>query len=110
MHAKAASYDPRALDDAEQRLDDLQGMQGELREKQRWLRAEMDRKEHLIEAARDKLTELDAARAEHVELGETREMLQQFRETIRDAGPHVMKELLKQISKGRQPHLWRYSG
>ena len=98
--AKAASYNPRALDEAEQRLDDLKGMLGELREKQRWLHAEMDKKEQLIEAARDKLAELEAARAEHTELGETREMLQQFRETIRDAGPHVMKELLKQISKG----------
>ncbi len=98
--AKAASYNPQEWEEAEQRAVHLYGAQAELREKLRGLRAEITRKEQQIAAAQEKLAELAAARAEHGELGETREMLQQFRETIRDAGPYVMKELLKQISKG----------
>ncbi|HLW02143.1 MAG TPA: SMC family ATPase [Ktedonobacterales bacterium] len=101
QHAtKAASYDPQALVEARQRVEYLVGAWAELREKLRGLREEIGKKEQQIAAVQEKLAELDAAKAERAELGETREMLQQFRETIRDAGPHVMKELLKQISKG----------
>jgi DNA repair protein SbcC/Rad50 len=98
--AKAASFDVSALEEAKQRerrlSDDIIQMKADLRS----LQEKIDAKEQQIEAAQEKLAELDAAKAESAELGETREMLQQFRETIRDAGPHVMKELLKQISKG----------
>jgi exonuclease SbcC len=97
---KAANYDPQALAEVQQHLDDLLEAQAGLREKLRALREEIGKKEQQIAQAQDKLAELEAAKAEHAEVGETREMLQQFRETIRDAGPHVMKELLKQISKG----------
>jgi exonuclease SbcC len=98
--SKAASYEQQEWERVERRVEHLYGARMELREKLRTLRAEITRKEQQIAAAQEKLAELDAAKAEHAELGETREMLQQFRETIRDAGPHVMKELLKQISKG----------
>ncbi len=98
--ARAASFDPQALVEAGQRVEYLVGAHAELRERLRGLREEIGKKEQQIAAAQEKLAELEAAKAEHAELGETREMLQQFRETIRDAGPHVMKELLKQISKG----------
>jgi exonuclease SbcC len=98
--AKAASYDPQALETAEQRVQLLRDEHSDLRAHLATLREKIGEKEQQIAQAQEKLAELEAARAEHAELGETREMLQQFRETIRDAAPHVMKELLKQISKG----------
>jgi exonuclease SbcC len=96
---KAAGFDPQALAEARQRVDSLAVAQAALGEKLRSLLEEIRKKEQQIAAMQEKLAELDAAKAEYAELGETREMLQQFRETIRDAAPHVMKELLRQISK-----------
>ncbi len=96
---KTASYDPQALDDARKRAEQLLEAQATLRERLRVLMDEMSQKEQQIAQAQNKLAELEAARVEHSELAETREMLQQFRETIRDAAPYVMKELLKQISR-----------
>lgn len=98
--AKAASYDPQALEAAKQYEQHLQDERSDLRAHLYTLREKIAEKEQQIAQAQEKLAALAAARAELAELGETREMLQQFRETIRDAGPHVMKELLKQISKG----------
>jgi exonuclease SbcC len=98
--ARAADYDPQALDEAQQRERRLHDESVQLRGQLEHLHAKIEEKERQIAGAQEQLTALDAARAEQAELSETREMFQQFRETIRDAGPHVMKELLKQISQG----------
>jgi exonuclease SbcC len=98
--ARAASYDPQVLEGAKQREQRLHDEIIHLRVHLHTLREKIEEKERQIAGAQEQLAALDAARAEHAELGETHAMLQQFRETIRDAGPHVMKELLKQISRG----------
>jgi exonuclease SbcC len=65
----------------------------------RTLKDEIAADQQKITQAEQQQGELEAARAEASELQETQAMLQHFRETIRDAGPYVMKELLKLISK-----------
>jgi DNA repair protein SbcC/Rad50 len=96
---KARNYDPQALEKADQEERRLYDEVVQLGAHLGTLQEKIKEQESQIAAAQNKELELAAARAEHAELGETREMLQQFRETIRDAAPHVMKELLKQISK-----------
>jgi exonuclease SbcC len=99
-HAEqAAGFDPQALLAAEQEEQRLREELARLREELRSLKEKMAQQEQKIAEAEGKLIELEAARAEHAELLETRDMLQQFREKIKEAGPYVMKELLRQISK-----------
>jgi exonuclease SbcC len=95
---KSAGFDPQALAAAEQEERQLHDGIVFLRERLRALNDKMQQREQDIAAAELKQIELEAARAEYQELKETQETLQQFRETIKEAGPSVMKELLRQIS------------
>ena len=95
----AAEYDEQALAEAEATVGRLTGAIAELGEKLRNIREEITEREQQISKAEEKQAELETLRAERQETVESREMLQQFRETIKEAGPHVMKELLRQISR-----------
>lgn len=98
-HARArADFDPDALTAAIQRADALGAERGrataDLRHTQDGclhLQGEITRVEALLD-------DLRAERAERDTLDDLERMLQQFRETIREAGPSIMKALLRQIS------------
>ncbi|HEX6776788.1 MAG TPA: SMC family ATPase [Ktedonobacterales bacterium] len=95
----AGEYDPQALAEAEAEDKRLFGVIAELGQKLYTLNEEIETKARQISEAEGKQAELEALGAERQETLESREMLQQFRETIKDAGPYVMKELLRQISR-----------
>ncbi len=96
---QAAGFDPEALASANKEKADLSDEISQLRADLRTLKTAIDQREQQIAAGQAKQVELEAARAEQAELEETLAMLLQFRETIKDAGPYVMKELLRHISK-----------
>jgi exonuclease SbcC len=95
----AGEYDEQAFSEAETKVMRLAGAVAELSEKLRNIREESEKKAQQISKAEEKKAALEALQAERQETVESREMLQQFRETIKEAGPHVMKELLRQISR-----------
>ena len=95
----AGEYDQQTLAEAQAKFVQLAGEIAELKERLRALRAESEKMAQQISEAEEKKAEMEALRAERQETLESREMLQQFRETIREAGPYVMKELLRQISR-----------
>jgi DNA repair protein SbcC/Rad50 len=64
----------------------------------RSLQSDIQQREEAIAAAEALLVELGAARDEREALGTLKEMLEQFREIIKEAGPWVMKAQLRQIS------------
>ena len=98
-HAKAsASFDAQELEQVSRRADDLNEERGQttasLAHTQRQMAAltlEIARVEAL-------LTDLDAARAEDATLDDLERMLQQFRDIIKEAGPSIMKAVLRKIS------------
>ena len=99
-YSKAAGeYDQQALEKAGAEVLRLAGVIAELKERLRAIREESEKKTQQISEAEGKKAELETLYAERQETVESREMLQQFRETIKEAGPHVMKELLRQISR-----------
>jgi exonuclease SbcC len=95
----AREYDEQASSEAEENVMRLRDAVAELGEKLRNIREDIAEREQQISKAEEKKTELETLQAERQETIESREMLQQFRETIKEAGPHVMKELLRQISR-----------
>ncbi len=95
----AGVYDQQALEKAQAEVVRLAGVIAELKERLRAIREESEKRAQQISEAEARRAELEALRAERQETVESREMLQQFRETIKEAGPHVMKELLRQISR-----------
>ncbi|HEY7123746.1 MAG TPA: SMC family ATPase [Ktedonobacterales bacterium] len=96
---QSAGFDPQAEARLKKEIDDLRNESARQRERLRTLKDEIVAHQQKIAQAEQQQGELEVARAEKRELEETQAMLQHFRETIRDAGPHVMKELLKLISK-----------
>lgn len=92
------SFDAQALANATTRANDLRSLRGQLRETQRNIAAQLTELERLIAHGEELLAELERAHVERDELGETQKMLDQFRDTIKEAGPLVTKRLLSQIS------------
>ena len=92
------SFDAQALATTTARANDLRSQQGHLREKQAQIEALLAALDSQIATGEATLAELDRARAERAELTEMRSMLDQFRDTIKEAGPLVTQRLLGQIS------------
>ncbi|HEX6817843.1 MAG TPA: SMC family ATPase [Ktedonobacterales bacterium] len=98
-YAKAnASFDAQELTRVSQRADALGAERGSLTEGLRHthdtlagLREEIARVEQL-------LVDLSAARDELARLDELERLLQQFRDTIKEAGPYILKAVLQRIS------------
>jgi exonuclease SbcC len=98
-HAKAsASFDAEELARVSRRADDLNEERGEAtaslahtQQMMAALTAEIVRVEAL-------LADLEAARAEDATLDDLDRMLQQFRDIIKEAGPSIMRALLRKIS------------
>jgi len=96
--AAAARFDAAELRDVLARCDALRAERATLNERLR--RCKEDGEELRREIARVEalLDDLAAARQERAALEELERMLQQFRDTIKEAGPHIMKAVLRQIS------------
>ena len=93
-----ASFDAQALSDATARANDNRSQRGRLRETLRHIEATLAELERQIVHGEELLAELERARIEREELGAAQQMLEQFRETIKEAGPLVTQRLLSQIS------------
>ncbi|HEX8995410.1 MAG TPA: SMC family ATPase [Ktedonobacterales bacterium] len=93
-----ANFDAQALADAVAHANELRSLRGQLRETQRHLAATLAELDTLIAHGEQVLADLERARVERVELGESQKTLDQFRDTIKEAGPLVTKRLLSQIS------------
>ena len=62
------------------------------------LQKKINEYEQLIAQAEARLVELEAAQQEHRTLEELHTMMEQFRKLIKEAGPHVLKAMLADIS------------
>jgi exonuclease SbcC len=98
FNALSQRFDAAALEAASIRLASLNTERGSATEglaqaqrERATLEADIARVEGLIGA-------LEKARAEHATLEELERMLQQFRETIKEAGPNILKAVLHAIS------------
>jgi exonuclease SbcC len=94
-----ARFDPVRLAALGQRADALGAERGqktaELKHAQE---AAAQRAREITRVERLEREELASARAERQTLDDLENMLQHFRETIKEAGPHIMRALLRQIS------------
>ncbi len=98
FEAAGGAFDEAALVQAEARCDELKHEDGRKREE---LRNKQEDSKHLAdEIARVEmlLTTLESERQEFSALEDLEQMLQQFRDTIKEAGPNIMKALLREIS------------
>ncbi len=91
-------FDAQALAEQMTRADSLRSERGQRQEAQRHIEATLAELDHQIAHGEELLAELERARVERVELTEMQKMLDQFRETIKEAGPLVTQRLLSQIS------------
>ncbi|HEX8983328.1 MAG TPA: SMC family ATPase [Ktedonobacterales bacterium] len=91
-------FDPQALDAAHGQANGLRSRRGELWETQRHTEELLGRLEAHIAQCERQLLELESARIECEDLRDTQRMLDQFRETIKEAGPLVTQRMLKDIS------------
>jgi DNA repair protein SbcC/Rad50 len=98
-HRRAASaFDADELARVSGRVDALGAERGRITEELRYTQAEGVRLQGEIARVEALLGDLQTARAERTELAEVETLLQQFRDTIKEAGPNIMKALLRQIS------------
>lgn len=103
-HARTAYQEAATQFDAEElarvsaRADALRAEQGRLTQHIAHTQEATARLRQQIERAKGLLDDLREAREELRTLGEIEQMLAQFRDTIKEAGPNIMRALLKQIS------------
>jgi exonuclease SbcC len=96
--AADAAFDAAALDQVSRRADDLGAERGSTTEALRHTQAEAARLAGEIARVEQLLQALAAARTEQGRLEELERVLQQFRETIKEAGPYILKAVLRAIS------------
>ncbi len=96
--AASATFDAQELERMNARADKLGADRGSLTEGLRHTQDEIRRLQGEITRVEGLLAELSAARAELGRLDELERMLQQFRDTIKEAGPHILKAVLHRIS------------
>jgi exonuclease SbcC len=98
-HAAAStSFDADELARVSQRANELGAERGSLTESLRHTHDTARQLQELIGHAQGLLVQLSAARDELGRLDELERMLQQFRDTIKEAGPHILKAVLHRIS------------
>lgn len=93
-----ATFDPAEFQRVNQQVDELGAERGRATEELRHTQEQSAHLQREIARVEALLDDLRAARDEHESLKGAEEMLQQFRETIKEAGPNIMKALLRQIS------------
>jgi exonuclease SbcC len=96
--AATANFDPAALQAASAQVNMLREEISTLTEAIHGLHARIAERDDAIAHASALLAELAAARREYDQLVELREGLHLFRETMKEAGPYVMRARLRQIS------------
>ncbi len=97
--AALEQYDATEAQQLDQLLSELREKSGRSAQELTYTQQECVRIEGEIERVGALLLEVQAARAERQQLDETEKMLQQFRDIIKEAGPYVMRTLLRQISQ-----------
>jgi DNA repair protein SbcC/Rad50 len=93
-----ATFDAEALRETAERASELQKELSRAAEELKHLQEQIANLRAAIAQAESLLSDLAAARTERATLLELSEMLDQFRGTIKEAGPYVMRALLRQIS------------
>ncbi len=93
-----AAFDATALREVTERASVLHAELSRAAEELKYLQEQIADQEADIARAEGFLADLAAARTERATLGELFQMLDQFRATIKEAGPFVMRALLRQIS------------
>ena len=93
-----SAFDPAELDRVNQQVDELGAERGRATEELRYTQEQSAKLQREIARVTALLDDLRAAGDERDSLKGAEEMLQQFRETIKEAGPSIMKALLRQIS------------
>ncbi|HEX7969718.1 MAG TPA: hypothetical protein VF502_15960, partial [Stellaceae bacterium] len=96
--AARATFDPAEFQRVNQQVDELGAERGRATEELRHTQEQSAQLQREIARVEALLDDLRAAGDERDSLKATEEMLQQFRETIKEAGPNIMKALLRQIS------------
>jgi exonuclease SbcC len=98
-HARAqAAFDGAALARVTERAEALAGELARATQELQYLQQQIVERERTITQGEALLGDLAAARTEHATLNDLAQMLQLFRDTIKEAGPYVMAALLRQIS------------
>ena len=93
-----ADFDGQALEAANRRTEELSSERGSISAQLVQAQKNSTALETAIARAEELLARLDATRTEMTSIQDLEKMLQQFRDTIREAGPNVMKALLRHIS------------
>lgn len=96
--AARAGFDAAELAHVTTRADALSTERGRLTEALRNTQEAAVQLAREISHAEELVDELRAAREERVALDDLEHMLQQFRDTIKEAGPNITKALLRQVS------------
>ena len=98
MNQAAANFRQEDLDAVSQQISHLHGSIKELAETIRHTQITIKKLEKQIEQAEALLVELEAAQKEKATLEELQTMVEMFRKLIKEAGPHVLKAMLNDIS------------
>jgi len=98
LAAARAQFDPEALFAANRRAEELSAERGSTAAQLVQAQENSATYESAIAHAEELLLQLDATRKEMEATQDLEKMLLQFRDTIREAGPNVMKALLRHIS------------
>jgi exonuclease SbcC len=93
-----AAFDKDALKRVEQQSGDLHQEDGRKREELSQKQKDSQKLEADIARVEALLTQLSAEHEEYATVEDLESMLQQFRDTMREAGPNIMKALLRAIS------------
>ncbi len=93
-----AAFDAEELALMARRADELGNERGRATQELTHTQAEGERLRAEIARVEALLGDLQTARTERTALADDETLLQQFRETIKEAGPNILKALLRQIS------------
>jgi exonuclease SbcC len=93
-----AMFNEQELAEVEHEITRLTGELATLAAEMQTLQLEINDLDHKIEHAEQLLVDLDSAEKEKRTLEELQKMLEQFRNLIKEAAPHVLKAMMKDIS------------
>lgn len=92
------SWDPTALTGVQANLNKTQRQLGAANERSRYLSEQIERSKQEIAALEESARALDEAKQALVEAQEVHSVTSFLRNVIRDAGPHITRHLIQQIS------------
>ena len=92
------TWDPTALTGVQANLNKTQSQLGAANERSRYLSEQIERSKQEIAALEESARALDEAKQALVEAQEVHSVTSFLRNVIRDAGPHITRHLIQQIS------------